>query len=93
MNSCIYCWCASVNPNGIKSLLANVLTTIFITGNQVFSNGPKIPSKDPPDCAILSNWVYNNFKQAEELFSKVLRSERYFHSKNYQKHLIKFHPN
>ena len=76
MNSCIYCWCAAVNPNGIKNLLANVLSTIFITGNHVFSNGPKILSKDPPDCAILSNWVHNNFMQVEELFSRVLRSSK-----------------
>ena len=31
----------AVNPNGIKTLLANGLSTIFAKGNPVFSNGPK----------------------------------------------------
>ena len=32
---------AAVNPSGIKTLLANGLSTFFIKGNPVFSNGPK----------------------------------------------------
>ena len=32
---------AAVNPNGIKTLLANGLHTFPIKGNPVFSNGPK----------------------------------------------------
>ena len=32
---------AAVNPNGIKTLLANGLITLLIKGNPVFSNGPK----------------------------------------------------
>ena len=32
---------ATVNPNGIKTLLANGLSTFHIKGNPVFSNGPK----------------------------------------------------
>ena len=32
---------AAVNPNGIKALLACGLTTLFIIGVPVFSNGPK----------------------------------------------------
>ena len=31
----------ALNPNGIKTLLANGLSTIFTKGNPVFSNGPK----------------------------------------------------
>ena len=31
----------AANPNGIKTLLANGLSTFFIKGNPVFSNGPK----------------------------------------------------
>ena len=31
----------AVNCNSIKTLLANGLSTFFIIGNQVFSNGPK----------------------------------------------------
>ena len=32
---------AAVNPRGIKTLLANGLITFFISGNPVFSNGPR----------------------------------------------------
>ena len=44
---------AAVNPNGIKTLLANGISTFFIKGNPVFSLGPKSPPKNPPDCSIL----------------------------------------
>ena len=33
---------AAVNPNGIKTLLANGLITFFINGNLVFNNGPRV---------------------------------------------------
>ena len=56
---------AAVNYNGIKTLLANGLGTLFIKGNPVLSNGPKSISKNPPDCTILL---------AEEPFVKVLRN-------------------
>ena len=46
---------AAVNPNGIKTLLANGLGTFPIKDNQVFSNGPKSLPKNPPDCPILFN--------------------------------------
>ena len=36
---------ATVNSNGIKTLLAN--------DNPLFSNGPKSLPKNPPDCPIL----------------------------------------
>ena len=45
----------AINPNDIKTLLANGLSTFTIKGNPVFSNGPKILSKNSPDCTILSN--------------------------------------
>ena len=60
---------AAVNPNGIKTLLANGLSTFPIKGNPVFSNGPKSLPKNPPDCPILCNWVFDNFILAEELFA------------------------
>ena len=46
---------AAVNPNGIKELLANVLTTFFIKDNPAFSNGPKSLPKSPPECPVLCN--------------------------------------
>ena len=45
----------AVNPNSIKRLLANDLSTFFIISNPVFSNGLKILPRNPPDCAILCN--------------------------------------
>ena len=38
----------AVKPNGIKTLLANGLSTFPIKGNLVFSNGPKSRPKSPP---------------------------------------------
>ena len=77
----IFLWIAApvadagaVNPNGIKTLLANGLSTFPIKGNPVFSNGPKSLPKNPPDCPILCNWVFDNFILAEELFAKALRN-------------------
>ena len=43
---------AIVYPNGIKTLLANGLSTFPIKGNPVFSNGPKSLPKDPPGCPV-----------------------------------------
>ena len=40
---------ATVNPKRIKSLLANGLITFFISGNPVFSNGPRSLPRNPPD--------------------------------------------
>ena len=40
---------AAVNPNGIKTLLANGCSTFFIKGKQVFSNGPRSPPRNLPD--------------------------------------------
>ena len=43
-------------------------------GNPVFNNGPKNLPKNPPDCTILDNCIFDNFILAEELFAKALRS-------------------
>ena len=58
----------------IKTLLASGLSTFFIKSNLVFSNGPKSLPKNPPDCPILCNWVFDNFILFEELFLKALWS-------------------
>ena len=42
---------AAVNPNSIKTLLANVLITCFIESNPGFSNG----LRNPLDCITLDN--------------------------------------
>ena len=56
---------SAVNPNGIKTLLANGLSTFFIKVNSVFSNGPKCLLKNCPDYPILCNWFFGNFILAE----------------------------
>ena len=65
---------AVVNPNGIKTVLANGLSTFPIKGNPGFSNGSKSLPKNSLDGPILCNWVFDNFILAEELFEKALRS-------------------
>ena len=51
---------AAVNPNGIKTIIANSLSWVSIKGNPVFGNGPKRLLKNPHDCTILSNWFFDN---------------------------------
>ena len=40
---------ASVNPSGIKTLLANGLITFFIKGNPAFNHGTRSLPRNPPD--------------------------------------------
>ena len=63
---------ATVNPNGIKMLLANGLSTFPIKGNPVFSNGPKSPPENPSYYPILGNWIFDNLILADETFAKAL---------------------
>ena len=58
---------AAVNPNGIKTLLVNGLSTFPIKDNPVFSNCPKSLPKNPPDCPILCNWSFDIFILHEHL--------------------------
>ena len=55
-------------------VLANGFSTFFIKSNPVFSNGPKSLPKNPPDCTILCNWIFDNFIFADEPFTKALHS-------------------
>ena len=55
LNSCICCDATPVNPNGIKTLLANGLSTIFIKGKAVFSNSLKGLPRIPPNCNVLDS--------------------------------------
>ena len=64
---------AAVNPNGTKTLLANGLITIFINGKPLFSNGQRSLPRNPPDCAILDNWVVDSLILAHELYVNSLR--------------------
>ena len=65
---------AAVSPNGIKTLLPNGLSTFFITGKPVFSNGPKSQPKNLSNWPILDNCVFDYFILADEPFAKALRN-------------------
>ena len=65
---------ATVNPNRIKMSLAKGLSSFFIKGKPVFSNGSKTLRRNTPDYSILCNSVFDNFILADELFPKALRS-------------------
>ena len=56
---------AAVNPNGVKTLSANGLSTFPINNNPVFVNGPK---------NYLKNLIFDNFILADEPFAKPLWS-------------------
>ena len=62
-----------LNPYGIKALLANVLNTIFINGEPVFSNSPIGLARNHSNCIILDSWVFDNFILNNKLFAKVLQ--------------------
>ena len=63
---------AAVNPNGIKSFLANAISSFCIKVKLVLNNRPRSLPKTPRDCRILCNWGFDNFILEEELFTKVL---------------------
>ena len=49
---------ATVNPNGVKTLLANGFSTFSIKGNAILSNGSKILLEN---CPMFCNWVFDCF--------------------------------
>ena len=61
---------ATVNPNGIRNLLANCLSTFFVKGLPFF----RVSRNLSADCTILDGWVFDNFIIAYELVAKALRS-------------------
>ena len=63
---------ATVNPDGIKTLLANAMNTFFIKAKPNFSGGPRSLLKNPPDCPILKRWVFDQFILTDERFVKAL---------------------
>ena len=63
---------AAVNPKGIKTLSANGFITLFIRGNPVFSNGPKSLPRNPADCIIFDNCVFDNLMSTDVFLAKAL---------------------
>ena len=64
---------AAVNPKEINTLLANAVITFFISGNPVFNKGPSNLPKNPPDCIIFDNWVFENLMSTDKLLANALR--------------------
>ena len=64
---------AAVNPNGIKTLLANGVSTFLIIGKLTFTNGSRNTSRNT-GCTILDSWVFDNFILADKLFAKAWRN-------------------
>ena len=46
---------AALYLNGIKTLVANGLSTFFIKGKPAFSAGPRSLIRNPADCTILDS--------------------------------------
>ena len=68
-------------------LLANGLSEFPIKGNPVFNNGSISLPKNPPDCSVLSNWVFDNFILADEPFAFLTIS---YYLMNYLQECYKF---
>ena len=52
---------AAVNPNGIKTLLANGLSAFFIKGKLFLSNSPRSLPRNSANRTILDGWVFDYF--------------------------------
>ena len=64
---------AAVNPNEIRTLLANGFITFFIKGSPVFNNGPRSLPRNPPDYINLDNWDFDKLISVDDLFAKTLK--------------------
>ena len=62
---------AAVNPNGVKTLLANSWITFFINGKPVLSNGLRSLTKNPTDHIILDNLVFDSLISVDDLLAKA----------------------
>ena len=56
-----------------KNVLANGLSAFPIKGKPVFSDGARSLPRNPPNCIILDNWVFENFILADESLEKALQ--------------------
>ena len=62
-----------VNPNGMKRLLGNGVSTFFISEDSVFNNGSRTLPKNPSESIFLHSWVFDDFILADELLAKALQ--------------------
>ena len=54
-------------------LVSNGVSTVFINGKPNFINGQGHLQRHPPNCVILEIDVFDNFKLADELFTKLIQ--------------------
>ena len=62
---------AAVNPNGIKTLLANYLSVFFLNGKPSDLRSVAIKYLD---CTIFESWVFDNLIIVDKLYAKVLQT-------------------
>ena len=66
-------YAAASNPNGIKTLLVNDFSTIFINGKLIFNNGWWSLPRNSPDYIVLDRLVFDSFISIDKPFQKTLR--------------------
>ena len=62
---------AAVNPNSIKTLLADGISVIFIKGETGLSNGPQSLPKSPPDYTCLDSYVFISVDELQKLYGAL----------------------
>ena len=65
---------AAVNPNGMKMLLANGLSTSFINDKQILSNESRCLVRNLLDCSISDIWVFDDLILANKSLANALQS-------------------
>ena len=63
---------ASVNRNGIKTILTNDWSTFFFNGTPVFCNGPRSLPRNLSKCIVSDSYVFDSLILTENLFAKSL---------------------
>ena len=67
---------AAVIPKDIKTILSNGLSILPIKSNPVCSNGPKGLLKNPSDCPILCNRVFDDFTLANNYLQNLYEASK-----------------
>ena len=62
---------AAVNPNSIKTLLAEGISVVFLKGETGLSNGPQSLPKSPPDYTCLDSYVFISVDELQKLYGAL----------------------
>ena len=71
---------ATLNPISIVETILLLFYSVFLFFSFSFffsffsAKRLRIKSRNPPNCAILDSWVFDNFRLADELFAKALQT-------------------